>query len=284
MATEKQIKANKENAQLSTGAITEEGKAIVACNAIKHGIFAKTLVIGGGYIREDENEYKELLDNLTETLHPNNQLEHLLVEKIATDFWRLKRVIRFETASIHAFLRELVANRYSDGNFMNTVRDNSQLDKGIAEKRSYIQWNKKYLKCLREGIATFDKPEWDGGGVLVDIEDKLLLVCEELGIDIGEDDDATFDFLQDMIKKAGLTEENIREALITALENKNEKYEAEISEMERQKKSNNEADAFNAELGSLPSTDNADKIMRYESFIQKSIAQNLILLRNLQRV
>jgi hypothetical protein len=35
MTTKKQIKANKQNAQLSTGPLTDQGKAIVAQNALK---------------------------------------------------------------------------------------------------------------------------------------------------------------------------------------------------------------------------------------------------------
>jgi hypothetical protein len=43
MTTEKQIVANIQNAQYSTGPTTMNGKAIVATNAIKHGIFTKDL-------------------------------------------------------------------------------------------------------------------------------------------------------------------------------------------------------------------------------------------------
>jgi len=39
MTTQKQIKANRQNAQKSTGPKTDEGKAAVSQNAVKHGIF-----------------------------------------------------------------------------------------------------------------------------------------------------------------------------------------------------------------------------------------------------
>ena len=45
MASEAQIKANRENAQKSTGPRTEEGKAVVAQNAVKHGLWARQAVI-----------------------------------------------------------------------------------------------------------------------------------------------------------------------------------------------------------------------------------------------
>src|SRR3989338_1486329 len=108
MTTEKQTQANKQNALLSTGAQTEEGKVIVSKNAIKHGIFAKDLIINCGDGKENQKEYQELFSNLIEYFNPNGQMEYLLVEKITIDFWRFKRLIRFETGSIRQFLDTVI--------------------------------------------------------------------------------------------------------------------------------------------------------------------------------
>jgi hypothetical protein len=48
MTSKKQILANPQNAKASTGPVTIEGKAVVATNAIKHGIFTKDLIITSG--------------------------------------------------------------------------------------------------------------------------------------------------------------------------------------------------------------------------------------------
>ena len=53
MTTKKQIEANKQNALVSTGPLTAEGKALVSQNAVKHGIFAKDLIITTGDGKED---------------------------------------------------------------------------------------------------------------------------------------------------------------------------------------------------------------------------------------
>lgn len=56
MTTQKQTEANLQNATLSTGPITSCGKAIVATNAIKHGIFTKDLIISSAIGHECEEE------------------------------------------------------------------------------------------------------------------------------------------------------------------------------------------------------------------------------------
>ena len=47
MATEAQISANRQNAEKSTGPRTDEGKAVVSQNAVKHGLFAIKTVVNG---------------------------------------------------------------------------------------------------------------------------------------------------------------------------------------------------------------------------------------------
>jgi len=104
MVSEKQEQANIQNAQLSTGPVTPEGKEVVARNAVKHGIFAKDLVIDVGDGREDELEYHELLAELNKDLVPVGRIEMLLIEKIAVNYWRLRRLVRYETGEIRGQL------------------------------------------------------------------------------------------------------------------------------------------------------------------------------------
>ena len=96
MTTELQITANQENSKLSTGAKTSEGKAIVAQNAIKHGLLSHKLILG----EEDLDCWKILLNGLVETFLPVGMIEQLLVEKIAISFWRQRRLVGAEVAAI----------------------------------------------------------------------------------------------------------------------------------------------------------------------------------------
>ena len=45
MVSDRQMEANKQNAQRSTGPCTADGKARVALNALKHGLTGKQIVL-----------------------------------------------------------------------------------------------------------------------------------------------------------------------------------------------------------------------------------------------
>jgi hypothetical protein len=91
--SEKQIEANRRNAQLSTGPTTPEGKNAVRLNALKHGLLARETVIATGDHRENEDDFEELLSRLCTDLDPHGALEELVVQQIAVCYWRLRRVL-----------------------------------------------------------------------------------------------------------------------------------------------------------------------------------------------
>ena len=138
MTTKKQIEANKQNALVSTGPLTAEGKALISQNAVKHGIFAKDLIITTGDGKEDAQEYKELLDGLILSLNPSGQMECLLVEKIAVDYWRLRRVLRFETGSIRKQLDTAINDYYGKTDYFGNKehKTNKEINKEMASCRT----------------------------------------------------------------------------------------------------------------------------------------------------
>ena len=89
--SQKQIDANRENGKKG-GVKTEEGKNISKYNALKHGLLAKQIMYEG----EDADELLELEKRLRAELAPATEIELLLVDKIASNIWRLKRALSFE--------------------------------------------------------------------------------------------------------------------------------------------------------------------------------------------
>ena len=94
MSSRAKRRANKRNAQKSTGPKTDLGKQRCSQNALKHGLRSQHPVIPG----EDPIEYQHKLDELRADLRPLNSLEDSIVEQIADTTWRLKRLARIEAA------------------------------------------------------------------------------------------------------------------------------------------------------------------------------------------
>ena len=93
MTSLRQIEANRHNATKSTGPKTPQGKAVVALNAMQHGLLSREAVIEG----ESEAELVDLGKRLRRQLTPTGELELLLVDRIVSTAWRLRRVISLET-------------------------------------------------------------------------------------------------------------------------------------------------------------------------------------------
>jgi hypothetical protein len=93
MTSEKKAEANRRNALKSTGPKTPEGKAAVRLNALRHGILSREILLPG----EDEEALRELGERLRAELQPVGELENLLVDRIISAYWRLRRLGRVET-------------------------------------------------------------------------------------------------------------------------------------------------------------------------------------------
>ncbi len=98
--SQRKIEANRRNALRSTGPKTAEGRAIVSKNAVKHGLLAEGILMTAGEGAEDPQEYAVLLAGLREYYGPIGLQEDLLVQEIANCVWKTRRANRAETGEI----------------------------------------------------------------------------------------------------------------------------------------------------------------------------------------
>jgi hypothetical protein len=92
MATQKQIEANRLNAQRSTGPRTPEGRAKSSQNALRYGLTAAQIIVRG----ESENDFLAYYAKRYAVLDPRDFVEEGLAERIITCEWRLRRAYRAE--------------------------------------------------------------------------------------------------------------------------------------------------------------------------------------------
>ena len=92
MISEKQLEANRRNAQRSTGPKTEEGKKVAALNARRHHLTGQVTTM----TEADRIMHDAFSAAIVENLAPEGAMETQLAQRIATDSWRLNRISAVE--------------------------------------------------------------------------------------------------------------------------------------------------------------------------------------------
>jgi hypothetical protein len=93
MISEKQLEANRRNAQHSTGPQSAATKKRVSLNNLRHGLTGQTTVVSP----EDRAAHDKFCAGLVNCLKPENALELQVAQSIADDHWRLNRVFAIES-------------------------------------------------------------------------------------------------------------------------------------------------------------------------------------------
>ena len=124
MTSEKQISTNRRNAGLSTGPRSEAGRARSSRNALKHGLTAENVVL----FDEDPAAFDELRHRLYERYQLSDPVADHLVERVAANMWRLRRVPEFYAAIFEDCYLSVKANRAGSGSYQLTW---------TAEKREF---------------------------------------------------------------------------------------------------------------------------------------------------
>jgi hypothetical protein len=116
------IRANRANANKSTGPCSEPGRRRASLNRLLHGLRASTPVLPG----EDPGEFEELMKRVTTDLQPQGAIEEFMTERVAMGMWRLRRAERAELGVLANQLLMIEAER--------TDRDRGQCELDVFEQ------------------------------------------------------------------------------------------------------------------------------------------------------
>jgi hypothetical protein len=93
MTSFRQTEANRRNAQLSAGPVTEEGKRRSRQNAVRHGLTAETVIDA----LEGAEDYAGFEMAVTADYDAQSAVERELVLRLASLLWRLRRATAIES-------------------------------------------------------------------------------------------------------------------------------------------------------------------------------------------
>ena len=95
--SERKVAANRANARRSTGPRSQLGKARSSLNAIRHGILARAAFNVTLEGESKRAEFDDLVRGLAQEFQPQTLSDHMMVQQVAGCYWRLAKVLTFET-------------------------------------------------------------------------------------------------------------------------------------------------------------------------------------------
>jgi len=133
MASEKQIAANRTNAQKCTGPTTTQGKAASSQNAVKTGLYAKSNVIA----TENRDDYETLIAEYYDRFNPTTPEERCLVDTLISSEWMGRRYTAAATGIWEYQLRNMKEQDLGAG-FIHCAETLSRAQRCItANQRNY---------------------------------------------------------------------------------------------------------------------------------------------------
>ena len=265
----------------STGPRTVAGKKNSKRNALKHGILSSVALLP----HESASDFDSLLNGLRNDLQPEGTLENVLVEKLAVFAWRLRRAVAAETAEIQkqaAFL-QWDENERREKEAEETIHRHGFRDwpnpPGLLRTRGNPRVLDKCIELLRKlkgyvergGFdAEFDEQLLTRVYGNCDFFDRYRFWCSAAKASTSEDrpdgdpspEECTREFLKELQK--------------------------EITRLEQYKKASNRISTERVETEvrrqNVPDSPNAERLLRYETTIERNFDRTLNQLERLQRM
>jgi hypothetical protein len=274
--SDKQLAANAQNALKSTGPKTPEGRAVSKMNALKHGIYAKEALVRGLNIKESRRELDALFDRFWQELAPAGPMEEMLVSQIVTAHWRLRRVLTAESGEIALSVDEGQWKRSNSSQlelhclYWDTCRE------PICHMKDSAMGNSLLAGWLREVRARVDQEgELSEAAIKIPCHGKpniLSVELEKLRLRLSKNLNGT--------DEAARREENKKRALSY--------IDRELATLQWRKDRCEKREAAEEEARQaaavLPSPEVLDKIMRYETTLQRQMYRAMSQLERLQRM
>jgi hypothetical protein len=247
-------------------------------NALKHGILSTQVLVRGRFGRENAREFAALHRRFTEELCPVGPLEELLVDQIVTAHWRLRRALMAEAGETALsvdggqWARSQGVNPQQQWMLWDIQGDPvMQMRRTAFGNRLLVRWLSEVRQAVeRDGELTeaaVQKLVARFGGkpnVLTSKMDQLRqrLLQNPDGLE-GTDRRA-------WRKEQALLELNLELSLL-------ERSEVECAEREEQEEEARQAAAV------LPAAGTLDKILRYETKLERQLFRAMNQLERLQR-
>lgn len=272
----KQIEANRRNAQKSTGPRTAQGKAVSKRNALKHGILSKQVLVRGRNLRENPREFARLHQEFCDDLQPVGPVEAMLVDQIVTAHWRRMRALTAEAGEIELSVDGGQWQRRCTGSQLtsmlwgttgdplydmrNSAMGNRLMESELKAVRASVEKEGELTEAAIQGVIVHGKPY----RLTRDLEElRLRLQQNPEGLDAAE--------LRAKQKEQALAFLDRQLRLLSW-------SKSDCEEREKREEESRQAAAV------LPDPGTLDKILRYETKLERQMYRAMAQLERIQRM
>jgi hypothetical protein len=244
-------------------------------NALKHGLSSAEVVVRGRCIKESPREFKAFYQGLRDDLKPVGMMEEILVEQIATTYWRLLRVNKAESGEIALSVDNGEWNRKkrdlplitmeweSFGDPVNKMREsafgNSVLYHQLERVRDSVEKEGELTEVAIQSVMYNGKPY------------SLTKELEKLRLELQQNPEG----LEEAALRAKCKEESLSYI--------NKKIRSISWTMEKCELRENTDEESHQAADILLSAENLEKLLRYETSLQKKLYRAMNHLERLQR-
>ena len=261
----------------STGPRTPEGKRAVRWNALKHGLLAQEVVIRVGPGKECLADFQRLLAALRDDLQPSGALEEILVETVAVCYWRLRRVLQAENGEIRNDLEDVAQSVY-----LPLAMDAAMSRQKGLEQPSRLQSSSFGLEFLLELLQE----------LATEVRAKKILSkpsLKKVAVYFGGQPDGLAARCASLLAPARQSDSSAEPVAQATCAESTDKI-VQLLEAEMAKLNDSLDSVRQKELLRMKSThdsrclpDSADRILRYETAIERQLYRALRQLERLQR-
>jgi len=230
--------------------------------------------------QEDEAaalSYQEFKKGIFESLHPQNQLQTSLAEKVAVDMWRLRKVLRFEAGAIAKEQQAL----YTYGSDCGTYKE-YKLKEELKDLQDQLSDARKILTNTSKKDFNLKKANKH----TLFIISNLAYYIYYYSLDLKERDRLSNDEMEldELLEILNITEKEFINTLKDYLENRVPGLENSIEKQEQALADFYRIRDIKRSVAAIPSIENVDKLLKYERSIQRSILHNIAIIHRLQGV
>jgi hypothetical protein len=274
------LEANRRNAGKSTGPKTVNGKVVSKLNALKHGLLAKTVVVHGHKLKESTNEFKKLCQAYYSDLAPVGRSEEMLVDQIVQAVWRLRRVRIAESGEI-ALSVDTGSWERENHNPLRMILNMPQLpfsDPLVRQLERSVLGCHFLIHCLQDMRQSVERDGELTEAMLSDFKKWLRQQADVMG-DKLEQFRAWFVANPENLEPEALRARH-KEEVLKFIDRKIRDLE---HWMDRRSEREDAEERTRQSAAVLPSAEVLDKILRYETALERQLFRAMNQLERLQR-